>query len=296
MASASPFMDVEEEVKCPICKEYLTDPVSVACGHTFCRVCITHHCETWEDLKKPLECFLCNARIKKGKLRPNWQLANIVEKIKLSLGKEDLCVRHKEKLNKFCKEDQELVCGGCERSPKHQSHAVLLLEKAAEEYKLQFPTYLEFLKKEREDIQASKEATQKEGQDLLDIGGTMQRCVMRERFENPPAFSPELKWRIWDACDLSLFLDGVAKQLKDSLESGFHMQKGEYRNPRNEVLSLSQELKTIRVTLNCAVGRVAFFNADTGAQLDVYSDASFSRETLLPFFYLNAESELRLLF
>ncbi|XP_066469231.1 tripartite motif-containing protein 10-like [Tiliqua scincoides] len=166
---ASPSMDVKEELKCPICMEYLTDPVSVDCGHNFCRGCISHYCETWEDLGD-LECPLCKARIKKGSFRPNWQLANVVEKIKylpLNLRKEDLCVRHKEKLNLFCKEDKELVCLICERSPEHRSHTVLLLEEAAKECQEQLCSCLEVLRKERERILAIKAGTEKESRDLL---------------------------------------------------------------------------------------------------------------------------------
>ncbi|XP_066473226.1 tripartite motif-containing protein 10-like isoform X2 [Tiliqua scincoides] len=173
MASASPSMDVEEEVKCPICMEYLTDPVTLDCGHNFCRGCIFQYCETWEDLgEEPgdLECPLCKAKIKRGNFRPNWQLANIAEKFKClsrNRGKEHLCVIHKEKLHLFCKEDQELVCLFCERSPEHQSHTVVLLEEAAKEYKDQLCSCLEDLRKEREGILASKAGTEKESHNLL---------------------------------------------------------------------------------------------------------------------------------
>ncbi|XP_066469230.1 tripartite motif-containing protein 10-like [Tiliqua scincoides] len=173
MAAASPSMDVKEELKCSICLDFLTQPVSVDCGHNFCRGCISQYCETWEDLGEDpgdLVCPLCKARIKKGNFRPNWQLANVAEKIKhlsLNLRKEDLCERHQEKLNLFCKEDQELVCVGCERSPEHQSHTFLLLEEAAKECKGQFCSYLEILRREKMRIQLNKLGTEKESEDLL---------------------------------------------------------------------------------------------------------------------------------
>ncbi|XP_066474195.1 tripartite motif-containing protein 10-like [Tiliqua scincoides] len=162
-------MDVEEEVKCPICLEYLTDPVSVDCGHNFCKDCITNYCEKWKDLGN-LKCALCKAKIKRGNFQPNWQLANIEEKIKcLSFywGKEHLCLRHKEKLHLFCKEDQELLCLICERSPEHRSHTVLLLEEAAKECKDQLCSCLEDLRQERGIILASKAGSEKESRDLL---------------------------------------------------------------------------------------------------------------------------------
>ncbi|XP_066471708.1 tripartite motif-containing protein 10-like isoform X2 [Tiliqua scincoides] len=166
MASTS----VEEELQCPICMEFLTDPVTLDCGHNFCRGCITYYCETWEDLGEDLECPLCKARIKKVNFRPNCQLANIVEKIKLlqlNSGKEDLCVKHKERLHLFCKEDKALVCVFCERSPEHGSHAVLLLEEAAEEYKDQISSRLKNLRAEREKILTYKAEAEKDSQDLL---------------------------------------------------------------------------------------------------------------------------------
>ncbi|XP_066471701.1 tripartite motif-containing protein 10-like [Tiliqua scincoides] len=165
MATAS----MEEELKCPICMEFLTDPVTLDCGHNFCRGCISHYCKTWEDLGD-LECPLCKANIKKVKFQPNWQLANIVEKIKLlplNPGKEDICVRHKERLHLFCKEDKELVCVFCERSPEHQLHTILLLEEAAKEYKDQICSRLKILRAEREKIWMCKAGIEKESQDFL---------------------------------------------------------------------------------------------------------------------------------
>ncbi|XP_066469218.1 E3 ubiquitin-protein ligase TRIM11-like [Tiliqua scincoides] len=73
---------------------------------------------------------------------------------------------------------------------------------------------------------------------------------------------------------------------------------GEYRvsDPLGDLpLFLSQEVKKIRVTVNCDGGRVAFLNADTGAELYVYSDTSLCRETLLPFFWVSRGVHLTLL-
>ncbi|XP_053235219.1 zinc finger protein RFP-like isoform X1 [Podarcis raffonei] len=51
-------------------------------------------------------------------------------------------------------------------------------------------------------------------------------------------------------------------------------------------LSLSEEPRRIRVTLDYEGGRVSFSDADSGAKLYTFSGASFSGETLLPFFHL----------
>ncbi|TFJ96928.1 translation initiation factor IF-2 [Platysternon megacephalum] len=149
-------MEIQEETKCPICLQYLTDPVTIDCGHNFCRVCITQHCETWtEGDHDPLCCPSCRAIIRNGTLRNNYQLANIVKTIKkldLKPGKENLCERHSKALDLFCDKDGEAVCVVCWRSPEHRSHMVLLMEEAAQKYKEKTQAYLKTLSEEREKL------------------------------------------------------------------------------------------------------------------------------------------------
>ncbi|XP_061469450.1 E3 ubiquitin-protein ligase TRIM39-like [Rhineura floridana] len=132
MASAPLSADVRKEAMCPICTEYLTDPVSVDCGHNFCRDCITKYYEIWKE-SGPVKCPLCKAKIWKGNFRVNWQLRSIAEAFRLA--KENLCVKHKKELSLFCKEDRELVCVVCEHSSEHRSHTTVLIEDALQEYK-----------------------------------------------------------------------------------------------------------------------------------------------------------------
>ncbi|XP_006039400.1 tripartite motif-containing protein 52-like [Alligator sinensis] len=156
MASLTPDWEIHDETKCPICLEYFTDPVSVECGHNFCRSCISQCCEQLHRM----ECPICRGQIQKKHFRPNWDLANIVGKVRqwdssLSSVKEaevNLCVKHKKSLDLFCEEDREAVCVVCERSPEHSSHTVLLLDEAAQKCKEQIQTHLQTLKGEREKL------------------------------------------------------------------------------------------------------------------------------------------------
>ncbi|CAI5768623.1 finger RFP-like [Podarcis lilfordi] len=59
-----------------------------------------------------------------------------------------------------------------------------------------------------------------------------------------------------------------------------------YSSPAYSPLSLSEEPRRIRVTLDYEGGRVSFSDSDSGAELYTFSGVSFSGETLLPFFYL----------
>ncbi|XP_015283664.1 PREDICTED: tripartite motif-containing protein 7-like [Gekko japonicus] len=246
-------------------------------------------------------------------------------------------------------------------------------------------------------IREMEEKSQLPAGDLLqDIQSTLQRYEEKETFENPVTFPLALKWRIWDVCDINHFLDGVMKQLKDTLDSGLHLQKaakvildpytahpklilsegwksvrrgenvqalphnperfdhwgivlgregftggchfwevlvgseeewavgvarksvrrkggvtispeegiwgagkwwGSYRASEKDhapPLTLSGELKRIRVCLNHTGGRVAFFDADQAALLYEFSGASFLGETLLPFFWVHSEGHLKI--
>ncbi|XP_077778395.1 zinc finger protein RFP-like [Podarcis muralis] len=63
----------------------------------------------------------------------------------------------------------------------------------------------------------------------------------------------------------------------------------------HSLLSLREKPRRIRVTLDYEGGRVSFSDADSGAELYTFSGASFSGETLLPFFYLGGyEAHLRI--
>nr|XP_034963605.1 zinc finger protein RFP-like isoform X2 [Zootoca vivipara] len=66
-------------------------------------------------------------------------------------------------------------------------------------------------------------------------------------------------------------------------------------SPSSSPLSLNEKPRRIRVTLDYEGGRVSFSDADSGAELYTFSGASFSGETLLPFFYLwGNETHLRI--
>ncbi|KAF7236115.1 Butyrophilin subfamily 2 member A2 [Varanus komodoensis] len=60
----------------------------------------------------------------------------------------------------------------------------------------------------------------------------------------------------------------------------------------SSALPVSGEPKTIRVSLNCDGGWVAFHDADRGSLLYVFSGVSFAGETLFPFFYVGDDALL----
>ena len=148
MAAASPLRKLEDEVLCSICLDYLKDPVTIDCGHVFCCHCIIKVCES---VQQPLYCSLCKTAFKKENIRHVWQMASIVENIwrmkvdeerqpredrPLEQRAEKLCGQHWEKLYYRCKDDRQILCVVCRVSREHRHHAALLLEKAAQSYRV----------------------------------------------------------------------------------------------------------------------------------------------------------------
>ncbi|XP_063785117.1 E3 ubiquitin-protein ligase TRIM39-like [Pseudophryne corroboree] len=75
MASA----DLRQELDCSICLSIYTDPVTMRCGHNFCRVCIDHMLDTQEEWKEAYTCPECRATSRRRPvLQRNITLCNIV--------------------------------------------------------------------------------------------------------------------------------------------------------------------------------------------------------------------------
>nr|XP_034963722.1 tripartite motif-containing protein 10-like [Zootoca vivipara] len=265
MASAPPSIDVDQEVLCPICKDYLTEPVTLDCGHNFCQGCVTKYCDTWEPMQVgDLECPVCRVRIQKGNFRRNFQLANIVEKIKLlALNErlEDLCKTHKEKLHLFCKEDGEFVCWCCKQSPEHKSHTVVLKEEAAQEYKTLIYGHLEHLRKERGKIQAYKATIGKESVDLLRLTEPERQKTV-ERFRQLHQFLEEREKFLLNEIEemekeisrrRDEHLERLSKELS-SLERSIREMEEKTQQPASELL------QDVRSTLQRCQQRERFRN------------------------------------
>ncbi|XP_069093440.1 E3 ubiquitin-protein ligase TRIM39-like [Pleurodeles waltl] len=134
MAAVDPILTLKDESSCPICLDYLDDPVLTACGHNFCRSCLA---QTWSDLESDFSCPQCLAVSSKRIILSNRPLRNVVELAKQlnikKATKELLCEKHEESLKLFCQEDQEPVCVVCDRSRDHRSHTVYPIEEAVQE-------------------------------------------------------------------------------------------------------------------------------------------------------------------
>ncbi|ERE87981.1 tripartite motif-containing protein 10 [Cricetulus griseus] len=174
MASAPSVTSLADEVNCPICQGTLREPVTIDCGHNFCRGCLTRYCEIPGPELESLSCPLCKEPFRPGSFRPNWQLANVVENIeRLQLAStqgpevEDACPEHREKVYFFCEEDEAQLCVVCREAGQHRTHTVRFLEDAAGPYREQIQNCLMCLRKERTEIQEIQSRENKRIQVLL---------------------------------------------------------------------------------------------------------------------------------
>ncbi|XP_078244729.1 zinc finger protein RFP-like isoform X2 [Pogona vitticeps] len=161
-----------EEATCSICLEYFKDPVTIECGHNFCRACLT---QSWEGSEgEEISCPQCRAKVRRT-LVSNRQLGNIVELTKeLHLeagkrteGKGGACGKHQEPLKLFCKDDEAPICMVCKWSKEHQDHQVVPLEEVVQDYKDLISSRLKLLEEERAKILTYKAKTEEESLDLL---------------------------------------------------------------------------------------------------------------------------------
>lgn len=65
--------DKHNELVCPICMEYLVNPVPTSCGHTFCYRCLDNAL-----LFKSL-CAICRSPLRSQELSPCFAVNNIVK-------------------------------------------------------------------------------------------------------------------------------------------------------------------------------------------------------------------------
>lgn len=115
---------------CPICAKYFTDPVSLECGHNFCRSCITR---CWDKLPVNVVCpRWCVYFLEGRKFEPNRELADfvqttkqIVEQVKEEAEGWENCTEHQMPLNLFCEDDHAAVCSDCKSSEAHRNHRVV---------------------------------------------------------------------------------------------------------------------------------------------------------------------------
>ncbi|CAD7683941.1 unnamed protein product [Nyctereutes procyonoides] len=127
--------DLQEDLTCSICLDYFEEPVSIECGHNFCRGCLHR---SWAPGGGSFPCPECRHLSPPASLRPNWALARLTEKTRRRRQgpvPPGQCGRHREALRLFCEEDQRPVCLVCRESQEHQAHTMAPIDEAFSSYR-----------------------------------------------------------------------------------------------------------------------------------------------------------------
>ncbi|KAK7899613.1 hypothetical protein WMY93_020466 [Mugilogobius chulae] len=214
MASSS----FSEDLTCSICLSMFTDPVTLLCGHSFCRECIS------ACLDKQASCPQCRASVDmRGHfLLSSHVLKSLVEKAKLSEQSPNqqtgqwMCAEHDEKLKLFCLTDRQLICMICRDAQKHDSHKFKPVSEAAAAVKADLENLVQNI---CADTNFLKELAQTQ---IEEVNRTKQRaCELRElisdKFEKMVTFLNDKKRELSDkvSCDEAKGVNRMTKRLRE---------------------------------------------------------------------------------
>ncbi|XP_055486644.1 zinc-binding protein A33-like [Leucoraja erinacea] len=185
MALKDQVESLTEEVVCPICLDYFTDPVSLECGHNFCRSCIT---QSW-DKEARNSCPECREQFTGRTLRFSWALARLSEKARtLSLNRTEKesklqCEEHQEELKLFCETDKKLICVLCAGGREHRDHRFMLVDEAVETYKDQVKSSIQSLAKKQSGIQQMEQQQKQKISRVLEQSHNIQSKITSQYAE-----------------------------------------------------------------------------------------------------------------
>ncbi|XP_049628590.1 tripartite motif-containing protein 75-like [Suncus etruscus] len=128
MALAASLAELRAEACCPVCHDFLQEPVTLECGHNCCGSCLQ---QRWEHLHDVLPCPVCLHPCTDGHPQKNTQLGDMID-----LVQQILCMREKNS------DDLELLCGRCAVSPDHQAHDLTPIAEAAAHHRAKLKSLL----------------------------------------------------------------------------------------------------------------------------------------------------------
>ncbi|KAM6122871.1 E3 ubiquitin/ISG15 ligase TRIM25-like isoform 2-T2 [Phoenicopterus ruber ruber] len=122
MAELGAVARLEEELTCAICLGIYINPVSLSCGHSFCKECIQQAHSRQQFLHVPFSCPVCYAQVDPAmELQPNVQLRSIAQKFLDGPAhqEEEKCEEQcEEKGESSGQQDEVILCDFCLQEPQ----------------------------------------------------------------------------------------------------------------------------------------------------------------------------------
>ncbi|KAK1336215.1 hypothetical protein QTO34_004019 [Cnephaeus nilssonii] len=128
----------QNELTCSICRNYFVDPITIDCGHSFCRPCFYLSLQNRSVLAR---CSECQKEIQQRDFHTNVTLKQMVLIVRQARlwnflrSKENRCGIHMEAKQVFCEDQRSLLCLHCSTSQEHGAHRHCSVEEAAEQHR-----------------------------------------------------------------------------------------------------------------------------------------------------------------
>ncbi|XP_043823422.1 probable E3 ubiquitin-protein ligase TRIML1 [Dromiciops gliroides] len=135
-AARERLQELQKEITCGVCQSYFSEPVTIECGHSFCRACLSL---SWRVGATNFSCPECRQVPQVRELpamnRHLAHLTGVVKELSCQLlhsaEGQHQCAAHKKGLKLFCEDDRTVVCVRCSQSSEHGAHMLSPVEEAA---------------------------------------------------------------------------------------------------------------------------------------------------------------------
>ncbi|KAM6240550.1 E3 ubiquitin-protein ligase TRIM65 [Spheniscus humboldti] len=191
---ASPVLQkLEEKLVCSICLELFRVPVTLPCGHNFCKHCINNHWHKQEQVlagaEKGYTCPECRRVFEqRPELEKNVTLGSVVELARDGearvLGTErsevahgELCLQHGRPLELYCEDEQRCICCICTVQQCQQHQRVLFEEKRSKKQAL-LKESLEKAQEESERIERAIQELDKQMHSIKDSTEGLKSVIL----------------------------------------------------------------------------------------------------------------------
>ncbi|XP_078272460.1 zinc-binding protein A33-like [Rhinoraja longicauda] len=260
MASKEQVESLTEEVVCPICLDFFTDPVSLECGHNFCCSCIT---QSWDREGRNC-CPECREEFTDRSLRVSRALARLAEKARtLSLNRTEKesklhCEEHQEELKLFCETDKKLICVVCAVGREHKSHSFMPVKEAVENYKDQVKSSIKSLTKKKSGIQQMEQQQKEKISGVLEQSHNLQSQITSQFVELHQILTEKEQRVLTD-------IQEEEKKILNTMEKHLQLIQENLNSIENEVKSLQEQLDL--------KDNVSFLKEEAGRKMRVHDEA-----------------------
>ncbi|NXD87109.1 TRI65 protein, partial [Halcyon senegalensis] len=184
---------LEEKLVCSICLELFRVPVTLPCGHNFCKCCISDHWHKQEEvptgIKEGYKCPECRRGFEqRPELEKNVTLCSVVElardgeaqvsgteRCEVAIG--ELCPQHGRPLELYCRDERRCICCVCTIRQCQQHRRVLFEEERSKKQAL-LKESLEKTQEESERIEQVMQKLEEQTHSIKDFSERVKSAIL----------------------------------------------------------------------------------------------------------------------